>query len=222
MSYEGFPRQVQSVPVPAPMFGQLLEQIDDLDELKCTLRTIWLLNQKKGQPRFVTLKELLADKTLVASLSTHGSPDHNRVRQALRKAVERGTVIGGILQQEGEIEELYALNSEANREGLARIIGGEINIGHMPDAEPWAGAIERPNIFRMYEDNIGILSPMIADELREAEKLYPDAWIEDAFREAISQNKRNWRYISRILERWDREGRGDGRPGRYTKKAGRY
>ena len=222
MSYEGFPRQVQSVPVPAPMFGQLLEQIDDLDELKCTLRTIWLLNQKKGQPRFVTLKELLADKTLVASLSTHGSPDHNRVRQALRKAVERGTVIGGILEQEGEIEELYALNSEANREGLARIIGGEIKTGHMPDAEPWEGAIERPNIFRMYEDNIGILSPMIADKLREAEKLYPDAWIEDAFREAISQNKRNWRYISRILERWDREGRGDGRPGRYTKKAGRY
>jgi DnaD/phage-associated family protein len=204
------------------MFGQLLEQIDDLDELKCTLRAIWLLNQKKGQPRFVTLKELLADKTLVASLSTRGSPDHNRVRQALGKAVKRGTVIGGILQQEGEIEELYALNSEANREGLTRIVGGEIKIGHMPDAEPWEGAIERPNIFKMYEDNIGLLSPIIADELREAEKLYPDAWIEDAFREAISQNKRNWRYISRILERWDREGRGDGRPGRYTKKAGRY
>ena len=32
-----------------------------------------------------------------------------------------------------------------------------------------------------------------ADELREAENLYPASWIEDAFREAVEQNKRSWR-----------------------------
>jgi DnaD/phage-associated family protein len=63
---------------------------------------------------------------------------------------------------------------------------------------------------------------MIADELREAEELYPLEWLEDAFREAVGQNKRSWRYIARILERWEREGRSNGEPGRHLKKAGYY
>ena len=33
MRYEGFPKGVRSIPVPSPIFGPLLEQIDDLDEL---------------------------------------------------------------------------------------------------------------------------------------------------------------------------------------------
>ena len=56
--------------------------------------------------------------------------------------------------------------------------------------------------------------------LKEAEELYPSAWIEDAFLEAVSHNKRSWRYIARILERWERDGRSDGEPGRYSEKAG--
>ena len=59
---------------------------------------------------------------------------------------------------------------------------------------------------------------MIAEQLKEAEELYPSAWIEDAIFEAVSQNKRSWRYIARILERWEREGRGDGEPGRHPKR----
>ena len=51
---------------------------------------------------------------------------------------------------------------------------------------------------------------MVAEELREAERTYPPNWIEDAFREAVELNKRNWRYIRRILERWAAEGKDDG------------
>ena len=76
---------------------------------------------------------------------------------------------------------------------------------------------QRPNIFTLYEQNIGMLSPIITDELKEAEKHYPAQWIEDAFKEAVDLNKRNWRYISRILERWAAEGKIDGKPGRHTK-----
>lgn len=62
-----------------------------------------------------------------------------------------------------------------------------------------------------------MLSPIIAEELKEAEKIYPASWIDDAFKEAVHLNKRNWRYISRILERWATEGRSNGKPGRYSK-----
>jgi DnaD/phage-associated family protein len=68
---------------------------------------------------------------------------------------------------------------------------------------------QRPNIFVLYEQNIGPLTPLLAEELMKAEDTYPVSWIEDAFREAVELNKRSWRYIQRILERWAAEGKTD-------------
>ena len=67
--------------------------------------------------------------------------------------------------------------------------------------------VERPNIFVLYEQNIGLLSPLIADELKDAADQYPAEWIEAAFREAVQHNKRKWNYIRAILRRWETEGR---------------
>ena len=212
---------MHSIPVPAPFFGPLLEEIDDLDEFKCTMRFLWLLQQKKGFPRFVTLQEIFADRVLASALSVDGRPDQGRVEAALSKSVGRGTLTTTTVEQAGQKHMAYALNTEADREALATI-SASIQKDREQGREPWEAATERPNIFALYEANIGMLSPMIADELREAEDLYPVAWIEDAFREAVSQNRRSWRYISRILERWDQEGRHDGKPGRYPKKARNY
>ena len=222
-TFSGFPRQVRYTPVPSPLFGPLLVQIDDLGELKFTLRFIWLLHQKRGFPRFVTLKELLADRTLVDALTADG------VRRALGLAVSRGTLVAATRGGNHDAGRVYALNREEDRSALARIAeemaGQGAAAGAPPHTPPWEGAPERSNVFALYEDNIGMLNPMIADELREAEELYPLDWLEDAFREAVGQNKRSWRYISRILERWEREGRSNrdnGEPGRHLKRAGYY
>jgi DNA replication protein len=67
--------------------------------------------------------------------------------------------------------------------------------------------IDRPNIFRLYEQNIGIITPLIADHLRDAADLYPVEWIERAFREAVQHNIRKWSYISAILRNWETEGK---------------
>jgi len=67
--------------------------------------------------------------------------------------------------------------------------------------------VERPNIFVLYEQNIGLLSPLIAEELKDAADQYPTEWIEAAFREAVQHNKRKWSYIRAILRRWETEGR---------------
>jgi DnaD/phage-associated family protein len=87
----------------------------------------------------------------------------------------------------------------------------------------WPEEIEtagRPNIFTLYEQNIGMLTPLIAEQLRDAEQTYPAAWIEDAFREAVSLNKRSWKYIHAILERWRTEGK-DEKPDRRSAEADR-
>ena len=225
VKFSGFPRRVRSIPVPAPLFGALLEQIDDLAELKCALRILWLLQQKKGFPRFVTLKEARADRTLANALP----PEPDAIRKALDACVRRGTLTMAVSGKGGDAERLYALNTEADRLALSRAAADAVVVGHSqsrPVQEPWDASVERPNIYALYEANIGMLSPIIAEELKEAEALYPMAWIERAFREAVNQNAHNWRYIKRILENWERQGSPDGvtygKSGRHSKENSFY
>jgi DnaD/phage-associated family protein len=111
------------------------------------------------------------------------------------------------------------VNSPAGRRVLALPAMAEMDLIVPRDLDP-------PNIYALYEESIGTISPLIADELRAAEEEYPPPWIEAAFREAAAQNRRSWRYVARILERWRDEGRNDatvGRdPGTRHDLAGRY
>jgi DnaD/phage-associated family protein len=59
---------------------------------------------------------------------------------------------------------------------------------------------------------------MIAEELKEAARLYSSQWIDEAFREAVLMNKRSWKYIARILERWASEGKDSGEHRQSTEK----
>lgn len=88
-----------------------------------------------------------------------------------------------------------------------------------PDEEtPITLMVERPNIFVLYEQNIGPLTPLIADQLRDAEQTYPVEWIEEAVKLAVQNNVRKWRYVLSILERWRQEGKVDGISRRDTQK----
>ena len=218
MAAAAFPRNVRYTPVPNPLFGPVLEQIDDLSELKCTLRVIWLLHQKKGHPRYVSLSELMADRVLAKALAGGGEEVASAVQSSLDRAVARGTLTSSTPAKNGSDERLYALNREGED------LGSAARDGRLSEdtaaGQPVERVEERPNIFSLYEDNVGLLSPMIAEQLKEAEELYPESWIEDAFREAVENNKRSWRYIAAILENWDRQGREDGGPRRHPKKAG--
>jgi DnaD/phage-associated family protein len=53
-----------------------------------------------------------------------------------------------------------------------------------------------------------VITPLLLEELREAEERYSAEWIEAAIQEAVHANVRSWRYIRKILERWATYGRG--------------
>ena len=214
MTTGGFPARVRSTPVPNPVLGPLLEQIEDIAELKCTLRLVKLLHEKKSFPRSVSHGELLADPVLAKGLAADKAGPRAAVERGVRLAVKRGVFIQTGRERGGAGGRAYLLNTEANRRAADRT--GEV-VQTSDEPEPFEGPFERPNVFAVYEDNIGMLNPMIAEELKDAEERYPQDWIEDAFREAVKSNKRSWRYVSAVLERWEREGRGDGGPGRDTK-----
>jgi DnaD/phage-associated family protein len=107
----------------------------------------------------------------------------------------------------GHDEALFFLNTPADRRALDLVRQGRIDLGRPLAAKSEPPASKRANLFQLYEENIGALTPLIAEELKEAEQLYPWEWLEAALREAAHLNKRSWRYAARILERWATEGR---------------
>jgi len=219
--FSGFPAKMQFTPIPNLFFSNLLPQISDIAELKTTLHVFWSLYRRRGYPRFITYRELESNKDLMSSLKEGEKVPDEALHNALQMAIKRGTILHLVLERDGAPEDVYFLNTESDRRVVARIRNGELALAGLKaggqtyldvEAEP------PPDIFTLYEQNIGVLTPMIAEELREAEKLYPEAWIRDAFKEAVSLNKRSWRYIARILERWVAEGKGDGTYRRDSKK----
>jgi len=217
--FDGFPAKMEFTPLPNFFFSTLLPQINDMAELKTTLYILALLYRKRGYPRFVTYQELLRNTGLMSSLKVEAKAPDEVLRSALKMAAERGTVIHLILDRDGVTEDTYFINTEANRQIVEKIQNGEFKLSGLKAAgQAYVEAEEQPDIFTLYEQNIGMLTPMVAEELREAEKLYPEGWIRDAVKEAVNQNKRKWSYISAILERWSAEGRSDGTHRRYPKK----
>jgi len=208
--FPGFPNgRLRYTPVPDVFFSELLPAIDTLAELKITLYCLWRLQRIRREPPCLALSELEADGMLLASLDPAGQGSRELLADALARAVTRGTLLR-LAAAEGP-EAWFFLNSEQGRQGFERAARGELALAGNVSGEMPRIAVERPNIYALYEHNIGLLQPLIADQLRDAEETYPAEWIEEAFRIAVEQNKRNWRYVRGILERWAREGR-DGGP----------
>jgi len=198
-TFSGFPSgKVSSASIPELVFTELVPAIDDLAELKLTLHVLWRLGQQRGQVRYLRRADLASDRVLLSGL---GDAPAKALSGAVERAVERGTLLQVETTVAGTSETVYFANTPKGRAAVRAIESGD-----------WPDELEsaaRPNIFALYEANIGVLAPLIADELREAEREYPAEWIEEAFREAVSLNKRSWKYIHAILKRWRTEGRGE-------------
>ena len=215
--FSGFIGRVGYTPLPNPLFTQLLPEIEDAAELKVTLHLLWRLHQRRGYPCFITKRELLADRTIIAGLRQLSAAPGQALERALEQAVARGTFLRLDLERQGREETLYFTNNEASIRAVKEIKWGEMPLGRpLPSKEP-APTEAKSTIYSLYEQNIGPLTPLIAEQLSEAEMAYPFSWIEGAFKEAVSLNKRNWRYVARILERWASEGKEDGESRRYPK-----
>lgn len=238
-AFAGFPPGPNPyTPLPDAFFTSALPEIEDVNEVKVTLHLFWLLYQKVGEPRCASDRELLADPLLRRALRRRGDPRpyEERLRAALESARARGLLLRVRVRIDDEIVTWYFFNTERSRAAVADLlrgvtspeilleVEGPVANTDMDDAGDGAHSlsveIERPNIFTLYEQNIGLLAPLVAEELRDAGERYPWDWIEAAFREATQQNKRKWSYIRAILKRWETDGKGGapyGTHGRYSR-----
>ncbi|RJO62922.1 MAG: DnaD domain protein [Dehalococcoidia bacterium] len=216
-SFGGFPANMQFTPIPNLFMNMLMPGMDN-PELKTMLYIFQTIYGKKGTPRFATLSELLSNPSLTASLQHEGKSGEENIKTALESAVKRGAIISLAVTLDGKQESLYFLNTASDREAVERIKSGELKLPKMEAVRPAVTPTEQKDVFSLYEENIGMLTPMIAEEIKDALTQYPEEWIRDAVREAVDANKRNWRYIARILERWTTEGKKDGTHRRDNQK----
>jgi len=208
--FDGFPDDSKLSPTafPAQFYSQLLPMIDDLAELKLTVFCFWALQQREGSARYLLRADFYDDNALVAGLlATQPAATMDQILSAaLARALERGTLIQAEVTLDNGTETLYFVNTKKGRAAVAQIRAGQWQPGgadHPVEILP-----ERPNIYKLYEANVGPLTPRIADHLKDAAQDYPLDWILDAIHTAVDLDKRNWRYIHAILKRREREGNG--------------
>jgi len=199
--FKGFTDTETFTQLPDTFFHHLLKEIDHAAELKVTLYLIWRVEHMESPFRALskmdfTIKEL--------GLSAE------EIKTGLEKAVKRGTILK--VQREAAI--YFLLNSPRGRAGVQAIENGQWN----PRTGISVAPVERPNIFKLYEENIGPLTPLIADALKDAEELYSAEWIADTIELAVKNNKRSWKYCEAILKRWKEEGRAEKQDRRDTEK----
>lgn len=213
--FPGFPATPQYVPIPKVFYSDVLPQITDTAELLVTLHLFRLLAATRGYPPAIPQHLLTDDPLLAAGFTALGRDPRGEAVRGLALTAERGVCLQAV-PPVGEARLL--LNTAGGQRAAAAIRRGDIALAESPAAVRQSPVVAKSvaptDIATLYEENIGMLSPIIAEQLVELERDYPPAWVREAFRIAVEANKRNLRYIETILQRWKAEGKDDGKPAR--------
>ena len=211
-AFNGFPEGKQRLtPIPELFFSQLLPHIDHLGELKLSVYVFWRLDKMEGAFHYLRREDFSADAQFMGGLDADPRQAEVVLVEALQRAVQRGTLLQANLElkdgsqagSQAGSQILYFLNSPTGRAAQQAIQAGRWRQTGQPETPIEVGA-EAPNIFRLYEENFGPLSPLIAETLGEAEDTYPGAWIEEAMRIAVEKNTPNWPYLNAIRQKSQR------------------
>ncbi len=197
--FSGFTPSETFTPIPDSFCRDLLSKIDDLDELKASLYALWRIGKMEGPIRFLR------------------ATDFTAVLPAPEAALEKAVGSGLLVRVEQDGGAAYFLNSPRGRAAAQAHQDGRA----IPEGAPGQAPMERPNLFKRYEQNIGPLTPLIADMLKDAEQTYSEEFVIEALEIAVKNNKRNWRYVEAILKRWKEEGHAKKQTGRDPQEDGR-
>src|SRR5258706_6175472 len=144
--FKGFTDSETFTQLPDAFFHQLLKEIDDAAELKITLYFLWRVEHIEGPFRALCETDFdTKDLRLTAA----------EIKLGLGKAVKRGS----LLKSTHEADVFYFLNSPRGRAAADAFAKGQWRkSAGILSAPP----IERPNVFKEYEENIGQLNTLIA------------------------------------------------------------
>ncbi len=209
MTFKGFsPDPAHSSIVPEIFFSEVLPQINSLGEIKVLLYAFWYLGKVEQDPAFITHQQFAKDKKFMAGLAENQVDAIKVLEESLESCVKRQTLLAGYPTKKDFSEGIFFINNAKGRAAVLSIEKGRWNPKVQSQMEV-ALDMQRPTVFQLYEQNIGPLTPMIAEDLKDAEKLYPADWLEDAIRIAVQNNVRRWKYVESILKSWKEKGRNE-------------
>ncbi len=197
--------------IPAQFFSELLPAIKDINELKLVFYLLWSAYTQGDYGVPFNIWDITLDENFLRGLDAPNGEMEPLLTKLFEKLVQDKILVKVLSSDESR----YFINSPRGRAAAELALSGSL---FTDENQPRVTLdIIRPNIFRLYEENIGPLTPLIADSLRDAEITYPEEWIEEAIQIAVANNVRRWNYIYRILSRWQEEGR-DGTDRRHTQE----
>jgi DnaD/phage-associated family protein len=147
------------------------------------------------------------------------------VRAALKELTKAGHITRREEREEGtgrfkqyvlEVRELPISNPPTNLPQAAEPQAGNLTLNDTDSNETDINEIEeeeRNPLFSFYETKIGLLTPIMADAIEKAEKMYSPKWVADAIELAATKGARHWNYCEAVLKRWKQDGRAE-RPAR--------
>ena len=207
MVFQGLPEgRIHFDRLPTAFFSELLPQIDHLGELKVTLYALWRLDRMEGDFRYLLDEDFINDSRFISGLSSSMDQAKQILDDSISRCLKRGTMLKAVTHIHNQQTVLYFFNSPRGRESVKAIENGLWRPSDEDVRVPIELVPARPNIYLLYEKNIGPITPLLAEALDNAESDYPASWIEEAFRIAVEKNVRNWRYIEAILRRWQERG----------------
>jgi DnaD/phage-associated family protein len=198
--FNGFQENIKEFTgIPDEFFRELLPELEDINEIKLCLYILWKAYTIGDFGMPITAADILLDKIFIGGLESSTEKTEKLVAEILEKAVVDNILLKNKSGSIGK-PDIYFINSPLGRKAASEksyeFQPANITLDHI-----------QPNIFRLYQENIGPLTPIIADALREAEDIYPVEWIKEAIQIAVQNNVRRWRYVEKILDRWQKEGR---------------
>lgn len=201
--FKGFAAQSRLVRIPEVFFQEILPELDDMDEMRVTLYSLWYLERLEQPVKYLHVSDYMRDKALMRSFG--GDPE-THLMAGLHKAITRGTLLCYGNHSSLHKNDLILANTPRSQAAMAALHSGKVTIDQLA-SHPVQMDIIRPNIFELYEQNIAALTPMMAEILKDAEINYPAAWIEEAIELAVQNNSRRWKYVEAILRKWKENGR---------------
>ncbi len=210
--FDGFrDKPILLIDIPDQFFTDILPIIADLHQLKLALYLLFTFGKIESGFHYTTLFTIL-DKMEIDQILGFEEIDPSRdsliehLKTNLKNLSELGIIFLVDTGLPDKPDTLIFLNSSKGRAAIQAYQNGQLSVeGNIIGNSAWENS--KPSLFTLYEDNIGPLTPIIADAIIDAENDYPERWISEAINLSAKRNIRNWNYINAILKKWRQNGR---------------
>ena len=213
-AFVGFPAGgLEEVLIPVRLLPDLLGRIDSLAETRLILYCYQQIGRRSGPAAWLRAGALRSDPVLLDLMS--GLSQLHTPQEVLDDALEKALVRNALLELElpgadGEPDDKALFpNTEAGRRLRTAMQAGGSEV-HSDGRIPVVAQLSESEPFRIYHQNFGLLTPVLADQLRSLIEDFPLPWVCEAMEIAVARNKKALAYVKAILNRWEQEARESG------------